>query len=111
MICWFSASRKLTPRTKLNLRHTTRDARAVVTDLLYRVDITTMTKEEAPTELKLNDIACVRLRLAKPIFMDSYADNRITGSFVLVDEQTNDTVAAGMIQRSIVHEEYDGVMI
>ncbi len=111
MICWFSASRKLTPRTKLTLRHTTRDARAVVTDLLYRVDITTMTKEEAPTELSLNDIACVRLRLAKPIFMDPYSENRITGSFILVDEQTNDTVAAGMIQRSIVHEEYDGVMI
>jgi sulfate adenylyltransferase large subunit len=111
MICWFSDKRPLKSRTRLALRHTTQEARAIVSELLYRIDISTLTKEPEPTELTLNDIACIRIRLSKPIFMDPYSVNRTTGSFILVDEQTNNTVAAGMIQRNVVHEEYDGVMI
>ena len=63
------------------------------------MDISTLEKLADQTEFSMNDIGCIRLRLATPIFADAYAVNRITGSFVLVDEQTNNTVAAGMITR------------
>ncbi len=100
MICWFT-DKKLKPRTRFHLRHTTRDVRATVTDLLYKVDITTLNHAEAVPEFGLNDIGCVRIRCASPLFYDSYDKNRTTGSFVLVDELTNNTVAAGMIVRPV----------
>jgi sulfate adenylyltransferase subunit 1 (EFTu-like GTPase family) len=96
MICWF-ADRKLRPKMRLHLRHMTNDVRVNVTDLLYKVDITTYERTQGHTEFGLNDIGCIRLRTAKPLYFDAYAKNRITGSFVLVDEQTHNTVAAGMI--------------
>ena len=96
MVCWF-ADRKLRPKMRLHLRHMTNDVRVNVTDLLYKVDITTYERTQGHTEFGLNDIGCIRLRTAQPIYFDAYAQNRITGSFVLVDEQTNNTVAAGMI--------------
>lgn len=99
MICWFT-EKKLKPRARLHLRHMTRDVLASVTDLLYKVDITTFTRTQPKGEFGLNDIGCIRLRCAQPLFFDPYSKNRITGSFVLVDEQTNNTVAAGMILRS-----------
>ena len=83
------------------LRHTTNETRAIVTDVLYRVDISTLKKHDDVKEFHLNDIGCIRLRTAAPIFFDSYSKNRTTGSFVLVDEQTNNTVAAGMIIRAL----------
>jgi sulfate adenylyltransferase subunit 1 (EFTu-like GTPase family) len=66
------------------------------------VNISTLEKSAANKEFTLNDIGCIRLRCASPIFFDPYGKNRTTGSFVLVDEQTNNTVAAGMIIRSLV---------
>jgi sulfate adenylyltransferase large subunit len=98
MICWFS-EKKMKTRGRYYLRHTTNEVRAVVQEVIYKVDISTLDKLSDQTEFSMNDIGCIRLRLATPIFADPYAINRITGSFVLVDEQTHNTVAAGMITR------------
>ena len=103
MICWFT-DKKLRPRARFHLRHMTNDVRASVTDLLYKVDITTYERRQEQAEFALNDIGCIRLRTAAPLHFDPYAQNRITGSFVLVDEQTNNTVAAGMILRAVGDE-------
>jgi sulfate adenylyltransferase large subunit len=101
MICWFADKKTLKPRGRFHLRHTTNEVRAIVTDVLYKVDISTLKKHDDVKEFSLNDIGCIRLRTSAPIFFDSYTQNRTTGSFVLVDEQTNNTVAAGMIIRAL----------
>jgi sulfate adenylyltransferase subunit 1 (EFTu-like GTPase family) len=72
--------------------------RALVDELVSVVDIHTLEDRPAPERLELNDIAHVRLRLAEPIAADTFAENRATGSFILIDEATNDTVGAGMIR-------------
>ncbi len=71
--------------------------RALVQDLTYRLDVNTLHRDEAATELGLNEIGRVRLRTQSPLFFDEYRRNRTTGSFILVDEATNATAAAGMI--------------
>jgi len=96
MICWFS-EKKMVPRGKYVIRHTTRDAKAIVTELKYKVNINTLHKICDDTEFGLNEIGRVQLRTSAPLFYDSYKRNRITGSFVLIDELTNETVGAGMI--------------
>ncbi len=96
MICWFS-ERPLALRDKFHLRHTTRDVKAVVREVKYKVNINTLHKISDDLEFKMNDIGRISLRLSGPVFYDSYAKNRITGSFVLINEGTNETVAAGMI--------------
>ena len=101
MICWFADKKTLKPRGRFHLRHTTNDVRAIVTDVLYKVDISTLHKSADNKEFHLNDIGCIRVRTSSPIFFDPYSQNRTTGSFVLVDEQTNNTVAAGMIIRAL----------
>jgi len=68
-----------------------------VKEVRYKVDVNTLHRNEEDLEIKMNDIARVKLRLAKPIFTDSYSKNRITGSVILIDEATNNTVASGMI--------------
>jgi len=97
MICWFSEKRSLAGRGKFVLRHTTKEVRAVVKEVRYKVNINTLHKIEDDLEFTLNDIGRVCLRTSAPLVCDSYQRNRITGSFILVDEQTNETVAAGMI--------------
>ena len=97
MICWFSADKKLVPRGKFILRHTTKEVKALVTEVRYKVNINTLHKVEADLEFNLNDIGRISLRTSAPLIADSYKRNPITGSFVLIDEQTNETVAAGMI--------------
>jgi sulfate adenylyltransferase subunit 1 len=95
-VCWM-AERPLEPRTKLAIKHTTRTVRAIVDELASVVDIHTLEDRPAPERLDLNDIARVRLRLSEPLAVDAYAENRSTGAFILIDESSNDTVAAGMI--------------
>jgi sulfate adenylyltransferase large subunit len=95
-ICWM-AEQPLEPRAKLAVKQTTRSVRALVDELVSVVDIHTLEDRPAPERLELNDIAKVRLRLSEPLAVDAYADNRATGAFILIDEATNDTVAAGMI--------------
>ncbi len=95
-VCWM-AEKPLEPRAKLAIKHTTRTVRAIVDELVSVVDIHTLEDQAGPERLELNDIARVRLRLSEPLAVDAYADNRTTGAFILIDEATNDTVAAGMI--------------
>jgi sulfate adenylyltransferase large subunit len=95
-VCWM-AERPLEPRTKLAIKHTTRTVRAIVDELASVVDIHTLEDRPAPERLDLNDIARVGLRLSEPLAVDAYAENRSTGAFILIDESSNDTVAAGMI--------------
>jgi sulfate adenylyltransferase subunit 1 len=97
MVCWFSNSKKLTPRSKFHLRHTTHEVKAVIQEIRYKVNINTLHKEEDQSEMALNEIGRVSIRTSGPLFFDSYRSNRTTGSFVLIDSQTNETVGAGMI--------------
>ena len=96
MLCWLD-SMPLAPRGKYILRHTSNEVRAIIKEIRYKVDVNTLHRNEEDLEVKMNDIARVKLRLAKPIFADSYAKNRITGSLILIDEATNNTVASGMV--------------
>ena len=96
MVCWMS-DKPLQARGRYAIKHTTRWARAVVTELLYRLDIHTSHREEGVPQLGLNDLGRIRLRTTTPIIYDPYRRNRATGSFILVDEATNATVAAGML--------------
>jgi sulfate adenylyltransferase large subunit len=95
-VCWMS-ERPLEPRAKLLVKQTTRTARAVVDELVSVVEIETLTDRPSPERLELNDLATVRLRLAEPLAVDPYDENRSTGAFILIDESTNDTVGAGMV--------------
>ncbi|MEO9184907.1 MAG: sulfate adenylyltransferase, partial [Kofleriaceae bacterium] len=95
MICWMT-DRPLAPHGRYALKHTTRWTRAHVDAITYRLDVTT--GEQLPAaQLGLNDLGRVRLRTTTPVIFDPYARNRTTGSFILVDEVTNTTVAAGML--------------
>ncbi|MEM1120359.1 MAG: sulfate adenylyltransferase subunit CysN [Bacteroidota bacterium] len=96
MICWFSHD-PLKQNGKYVIKHTTQDTRCVVKDVRYKLDINTLHRNEEDTTIKMNDIARVVIRSMKPVFVDAYNKNRVTGSFILIDEQTNNTVGAGMI--------------
>jgi sulfate adenylyltransferase subunit 1 len=96
MICWFN-NKPLQANSKFVIRHTTREARAIVKEINYKVDINTLHRIEDDKSVNMNDIARVRLRTTVPLLFDSYSRNRNTGSIILVDEATNETVAAGMI--------------
>jgi bifunctional enzyme CysN/CysC len=98
MICWM-AERPLREGATFAIKHTTRWARARVRSLQYRLDVNALHHDAKAAELELNDIGRIHLRTTAPLFYDEYRDNRETGSFVLVDEQTNATVAAGMLRR------------
>jgi bifunctional enzyme CysN/CysC len=95
-LCWMS-DRPLREGGRYALKHTTRQTRATVAKLRYRIDVNTLHRDSEADALELNDIGRVTLRLNAPISFDTYSRNRDTGSFILVDETTNDTVAAGMI--------------
>ena len=95
-ICWMS-DRPLEPRAKLAIKHTTRTVRAIVDELVSVTEIHSLAEVPSPERLALNDIAVVRLRLSEPLAVDPYAESRETGAFILIDEATNDTVAAGMV--------------
>ena len=97
MVCWMSENADLIPRMKLALKHTTRSSRVMITDLHYRIDVNTLHREENPSSLQLNEIGRISLRSTQPLFFDEYRRNRNTGSFILIDEATNATVAAGII--------------
>jgi bifunctional enzyme CysN/CysC len=95
-ICWMS-ERPLRAGGRYTIKHTTRTARAVVRQLRYRIDVNTLHRDLEAGELGLNGIGRVTLRLSAPLAFDTYTRNRMTGSFVLIDDATNDTVGAGMI--------------
>jgi sulfate adenylyltransferase large subunit len=95
-LCWMS-ERPVEPRARVLVKSTTRTVPALVDELVSVVDIHTLDDRAAPERLELNDLGVVRLRLAEPLAVDPYERNRATGAFILVDESTNDTVAAGMV--------------
>lgn len=96
MMCWLNP-RSPQPRAKYFLRHTSNEVRALIKDVVYKVDINTLERVQDDKNINMNDIARVSLRTTAPLFFDSYRKNRATGSIILVDESTNETVAAGMI--------------
>ena len=97
MVAWMDETSSLSPRKKYSIKHSTRAARIMVKDINYRLDINTLHRDEEATELALNEIGRISFRSTMPLFIDEYRRNRETGSFVLIDESTNATVAAGMI--------------
>ena len=97
MICWMDETAPLRVGGKYAIKHTTRTARTVVRGLQYRLDVNTLHRDEDAGELRLNEIGRVRLRTTVPLLADEYRRNRTTGGFILIDESTNRTVAAGMI--------------
>jgi bifunctional enzyme CysN/CysC len=98
-ICWMDETASFTVGRKYALKHTTRWTRVLVKALEYRIDINSLHRDEEATELHLNEIGRAQLRSTQPLFVDPYVENRQTGAFILVDESTNRTVAAGMIGR------------
>ena len=96
MLCWLN-QRSPSLGGKYTIKHTSNEARCMVKEILYKVDINTLHRVEDDNEIKANDIARVLLRTTKPLFVDEYNTNRQTGSIILIDEATNETVAAGMV--------------
>ncbi len=96
MICWMN-ERKMMQKGKYTIRHTSQTARCIIKEVKYKIDVSTLHRKEDDKEIGLNDIGRISVRTTKPLFFDSYRRNRNTGSIILVDEATNETVAAGMI--------------
>jgi bifunctional enzyme CysN/CysC len=104
MVCWMSGDATLSPGGRYVIQHTTRSTKAVVKQLDYRLDVNTLHRDESADSLSLNEIGRIQLRTHQPLQFDPYRRNRETGSFILIDETTNNTVAAGMINRPTQHE-------
>ncbi|MED5282051.1 MAG: GTP-binding protein [Verrucomicrobiota bacterium] len=97
-ICWFSSSKKLKKGVKCLFRQTTKEVQAIVSEVRYKIDVNTLRKNEEELVFGMNDIGRICLRVSSPIFYDSYRRNRNTGSFILVDPFSNETLAAGMMR-------------
>jgi sulfate adenylyltransferase subunit 1 len=96
MLCWLNnATAK--PRAKYTIKHTSNDQKAMIKEVVYKYNINTLERIKDDKELNMNDIAKVKIRTTKPLMVDSYRENRTTGSVILVDDATNETVAAGLI--------------
>ncbi len=96
MVCWMS-EKPLVLNGKYAVKHTTRDVRCIVKNIRYKININTLDQIDDDKSVNMNDIACITLRVTKPLVFDSYHRNRATGSLILIDEGTNNTVGAGMI--------------
>ena len=96
MVCWFNP-RAMRLNGKYAIKHTTNDVRCMVKEIRYKIDVNTLERDFADKKIEMNDIGRVSIRTTKSIYFDSYRKNRITGSLVFIDEDTNETVGAGMI--------------
>lgn len=96
MVCWMN-EKKMVPRGKYSIKHTSKDARCIIKEVKYKMNINNLHRIEDDKEIGLNDIARISIRTTAPLFFDEYRRNRNTGSVILIDEATNETVAAGMI--------------
>ena len=96
MLCWMN-EKAMMPRGKYTIKHTTNETRCMIKGVKFKVNVNTLDEVVDETPVALNDIARVSFKAAKPLFFDSYKKNRLTGSFILIDEGTNETVAAGMM--------------
>jgi bifunctional enzyme CysN/CysC len=97
LVCWMDESAALAPGRRYALKHTTRNARAIIKELQYRLDVNTLHRDETAGSLGLNEIGRIRLRTTVPLLADDYRRNRTTGGFIMIDEATNRTVGAAMI--------------
>lgn len=109
-VCWFN-EQPLQPRSKYIVRQTTRDTLAVVRTINYRRNINTLEKEPGVAQVKMNDIAEITIHTAQPLVFDDYRLNRITGSVIFIDPDTNETVGAGMIKTDTVWKEHNSYVI
>jgi sulfate adenylyltransferase subunit 1 len=100
MLCWLNNT-PAQPKAKYIIRHTSNEARCMIKEVVYKVDINTLHRVENDDSIGMNDILRVKLRTTRPLFADDYNDNRNTGSIILIDEATNETVAAGMIRMKV----------
>ncbi len=96
MLCWLH-NNPAKPRAKYSIRHTSNEQKAMIKEVVYKYDINSLERNNDNNELNMNDIAKVKIRTTKPLMVDSYRKNRATGSIILIDDSTNETVAAGMI--------------
>ncbi|PRX55291.1 sulfate adenylyltransferase subunit 1 [Flagellimonas meridianipacifica] len=96
MLCWMNNS-PAKPRARYTIRHTTNEQTAMIKEVIYKIDIETLGRNMEDKEISMNDICKVRIRTTRPLMIDSYRENRSTGNLILIDESTNETVAAGMI--------------
>ena len=96
MLCWFNQKGPL-PRARFTVMHCSNEVKAMIKNIHYKLDINTLHRNAEDTDISMNDIMRVTLRLTKPLMKDAYRKNRFTGSLVLVDEASNETMAAGMI--------------
>ena len=96
LVTWMSSS-PLRPRTKVLVKHTTNECMGMVKELKYKIDINTLHRIEDIDKIAMNDIGRISLRTSKPLFYDVYKKNRQTGSLIIIDAQTNETIGAGMI--------------
>jgi bifunctional enzyme CysN/CysC len=96
LMCWMSEE-PLSPRRRYLVKHTTRSAMVGKIDVRYRIDVESLRRDSSATTLELNDLARVQMELSSPLVFDSYRRNRVTGSLIVIDEATNDTVGAGVI--------------
>ncbi|WP_299521443.1 GTP-binding protein [Winogradskyella sp.] len=96
MLCWLNNDPSR-PRTKYSIRHTSNDQKAMIKEIVYKIDIETLARNKEDKTLHMNDISKVKIRTTRPLMIDEYRENRTTGSIILIDDATNETVAAGMI--------------
>ncbi len=96
MVCWLN-EKPLNPGGKYTIKHTTQELRCIIKQIRYKVNINTLHRIEDDLKIGLNDIGRISIRTTRPLFYDNYRRNRSTGSVILVDEFTNETVGAGMI--------------
>jgi sulfate adenylyltransferase subunit 1 len=97
LVCWFN-ERPLQVRGKYVVRHTTAETRCIIKSVDYKLDINRMEEDYEDKDVRMNDVARISVKTTSPLFFDSYMTNNTTGSLVLIEEGTNETVAAGMIQ-------------
>ncbi len=97
MICWFNDSKPLQLRGKYVIRQTTQELRCIIKEIRYKMNVNTLHRDQEDKTVNMNDIARITIRTTKPLYYDSYRRNRITGSLLFIDENTNETVGAGMI--------------
>ena len=96
MLCWLH-NNSAKPRAKYSIKHTSNEQKAMIKEIVYKINIETLDRNTEDKDLKMNDISKVKIRTTKPLMVDAYRENRTTGSIILIDDTTNETVAAGMI--------------
>jgi len=96
MLCWLNTS-SANPKTEYTIKHTSNKQKAMIKEVVYKIDIKSLGRNHHDKTLNMNDICKVKIRTTKPLMVDSYRENRTTGSIILVDDTTNETVAGGMI--------------